>query len=260
MDSDRHEMEKLKELTVVFLLLGTLVGCAPATSADGGEWASGSSDSELPNGSLDQVPTLEPTFPNTDNQHVVAGKNFSFSSTTVKLTNANAKTWDGCNPAVRVNGGYVSDTKCGKGYFIPKYAEKLEGEFFRCAEEAALDGGYPRPQRVFINHIGTYVNRASRGSTTLSMHAYARGIDLAKIILIGSDGRRTSVGLNVRDYKGAAAKFYDSFRQCWKESMPSACKAGQREYRGSIGNPKSAMGGNNLHNTHIHLSFPFCAG
>ncbi len=188
------------------------------------------------------------------------GSFFSFSTETYKLANGPARSWDGCAASAVVRGGYNNDSKCSKGYFHPAFVDHLDDHFFPCIEKASLAANFPQPRGVFVRHLGTYVNRESRNSNALSMHAYARGFDMAKFNLFDSQGSLTAVPLTKADYKNATKKFYDSFRQCWKDSLPAKCKPGQREYNGSIGHANSALGGNSLHNGHIHLSFPFCAG
>lgn len=188
------------------------------------------------------------------------GTSFSVSREVYKLANGPAQKWDGCDQEALVTGGYDSDSQCGKGYFHPEFVEHLNANFFPCIEKASLAANFPQPSRVFIRHIGTYVNRNGRNSSTLSMHAYARAIDMAKLNLFDNQGQLFPISLTMRDYKGPTAKFYDTFRQCWKDSLPSACQPGKKEYKGSIGHPNSALGGNSLHTGHIHLSFPFCAG
>jgi len=185
---------------------------------------------------------------------------FSMSAETFKLANGPARKWDGCAASALVRGGYNSDTACSNGYFHPGFVKHLESHFFPCLEKASLAANFPQPRKVFVRHLGTYVNRDGRNSDTLSMHAYARGIDLAKLNLFDSQGNKIPVPLTKADYKGATKTFYNSFRQCWKDSLPSACRPGLREYKGSIGHANSALGGNSLHDKHIHLSFPFCAG
>lgn len=247
---------KVGKAFMASLTFSFIVGCAPSS---GGEWASGEPDA--PQG---ETPT-EPTEPNPPTEQEptpppIAGLYFSFLPGTHKLANGPGKIWDGCEQEAIVRGGYDSDTKCGNGTILPAYAEHLNKYFFGCVERGALAAGYRQPERVFIRHWGTYVNRNARGSTSLSMHAYARAIDIVKFIIYDRDGQATQVSTHVRDFKGNTAKFYNSFRQCWKDTMPSKCRPGQREYSGSIGIPGSALGGNSLHNDHIHLSFPMCAG
>ncbi|MFV3407990.1 hypothetical protein ACNH6C_05260 [Bdellovibrio bacteriovorus] len=179
-----------------------MVGCAGA-SGDG-EWASGNPDSAQ--GGV----TPEPEVPEVTTPPL-AGLYFSFKPGTQTLAYGLGKTWDGCDKEAIVRGGYDSDTKCGNGTVLPAYAEHLNKHFFGCVEKGSLAAGYSQPDRVFIRHWGTYVNRNARNSSSLSMHA-------------------------------------------------SKCRPGQREYSGSIGIPGSELGGNSLHNDHIHLSFPFCPG
>lgn len=189
------------------------------------------------------------------------GQDFSFSSSVAYLAHDKAVKWDGCSKSARVRGGYDSDSSCGKAYIhYPKFAQHLNKYFFTCIIDAAQAAGYGKPEHVFINHVGTYNDRDARGSNSLSMHAYARAIDLGYISLFDNLGKKIRFSTNVRDYKGANKKFYDEFRQCWKETMPKKCQSGGRESSGSIGIPSSALGGNSLHNDHIHLSFPPCAG
>ncbi|MNK01242.1 hypothetical protein D3C87_190370 [compost metagenome] len=232
-------------------------------SIEEGQWASGDPDSSQ-GGVAPEPPVVIPDPPETDigspNPPATTDVYFSFKSGTSQLAHGPGKVWDGCAKTAMVKGGYNSDTKCGNGTVLPKYAEHLNKHFFGCVETAAADANFKQPERIFIRHWGTYVDRDARGSTSLSMHAYARAIDIVKFILYDRTGAATQVSTHVRDFKGATAKFYNSFRQCWKETLPSACRPGQREYSGSIGIPGSALGGNSLHNDHIHLSFPFCAG
>jgi hypothetical protein len=232
-------------------------GCGFA-AADG-EWASGEPDNGSSSDDSDTGVTL-PDEPDIPSEPPIASLFLAFDPKIQQLANGPGMTWNGCHKDAIVRGGYDSDTQCGNGTVLPAYADHLNRHFFSCVETGAFDAGFTQPQRVFVRHWGTYVNRNARGSTSLSMHAYARAIDVVKFILLDRDGKATSVSTNVRDFKGATMKFYNSFRQCWKESMPAKCKPGQREYSGSIGIPGSALGGNSLHNDHIHLSFPFCAG
>lgn len=236
-------------LTTALLMFA--IGCA---DGGGGEWASG-----VP----DEVSQGQDSSGSNDNPNaapVIPGFNFSFNSGTKELAYGPGVTWNGCDPNAMVMGGYDSDTKCGNGTVYPGYAEHLDKNFFRCVEVASADANYRQPERVFIRHWGTYVDRNARNSSSLSMHAYARAIDIVKFILYDRMGGTTQVSTHVRDFKGSTAKFYNSFRQCWKDTLPSSCKPGQREYIGSIGISGSALGGNSLHDDHIHLSYPLCAG
>lgn len=190
----------------------------------------------------------------------VSTGNFVISDKVYRLANGPAQKWNGCAAKARVMGGFNSDTACGPGYFHPKFAAHLETNFFACTQAAASKAGLPVPEQIYLRNLGTYANRNGRGMSVLSMHAYARAIDIAKIILADGSGKLTHVNLHVNNYRGANAVFYDTLRSCWKATMPKACKPGLRESVGSIGHPKSVMGGNRLHDNHIHLSFPFCAG
>lgn len=246
------------KIKLLLLPLILVFGCAKSPENDALDLASNSTEqtAEEPAGlpdDLDRVLEVMHVKP------VMPGADFAASSEVIKLANGPAQTWDGCDLKAKVRGGYESDTKCGKGYFHPDFIEHLNNYFFPCVERAALTANFAQPSRVFIRHLGTYVNRNGRNSSTLSMHAYARAIDLAKLNLFDTQGTLTPVNLTQKDYKGASAKFYDSFRQCWKDTLPTRCTPDQREYKGSIGHPKSALGGNGLHTGHIHLSFPLCA-
>lgn len=260
----RNIFANKNKLSFQFLmaLVGAFVVAGCSGASGDGEWASGVPDSlqggvtpEPPSSEVPEEPDLvEPSTPPLSDLY------FSFKSGTQTLANGLGKTWDGCDKEAVVRGGYDSDTKCGNGTVLPAYAEHLNKHFFGCVEKGALAAGYSQPERVFIRHWGTYVNRNARNSSSLSMHAYARAIDIVKFIIYDQTGKATSVSTHVRDFKGATVKFYNAFRQCWKDTMPSSCRPGQREYSGSIGIPGSELGGNSLHNDHIHLSFPFCAG
>ena len=168
--------------------------------------------------------------------------------------------WDGCKEGYKSTGGYNSDTRCGRAFLHKKFSENLNDQFYKCVFQAADDAGYTKTQKVFINHLGSYNDRNARNSTRKSNHAYARALDIKNFNLVDDRGRVTKVSTLLRDYNGKQAKFYDEFRDCWRESMPTNCRAGKTEYKGSVGHTKSKLGGNSLHNDHIHLSFPLCAG
>lgn len=253
---------KIKGGLSILLISSALLGLGCAQASGDGEWASGEPD--------DTTQGTSPTIPDdgdtgsgsvtTPTEPPINGLYFSFKPGTTQLAYGPGKTWNGCDSAAIVRGGYDSDTKCGNGTIHPNYATHLNKHFFGCVETAALAANYPQPERVFIRHWGTYVNRNARNSSSLSMHAYARAIDIVKFLIYDRTGGVTSVSTHVRDFKGTTKTFYNAFRQCWKDTMPTKCRPGQREYAGSIGIPGSALGGNDLHNDHIHLSFPLCAG
>ncbi len=192
---------------------------------------------------------------------VVPLKNtFSMSSTLYSLAHGKANRWNGCEGSKSSQGGYNSDSRCGTAFFHPSFADNLNEAFFTCAREAAVEAGLPQPQRIFIRHLGSYNDRNARGSSRLSNHAYARALDIVNFNLYDHQGGHFKVSTYLRDYKGAQAVFYDTFRDCWADSIPSSCRAGNTEYLGSIGHRSSKLGGNSLHNDHLHLSYPLCAG
>jgi len=168
--------------------------------------------------------------------------------------------WAGCDNNQYAQGGYDSDTRCGKAFLLPAFRLHLEKHFQNCVLSAAREAGLSKPHSAFIRHIGTFNNRDARGSSRKSMHAFARALDLVNLNLFDSQGRKTLISTHVRDYDGATAQFYNSFRLCWAESMPSSCSPGQTEYLGSIGHTSSQLGGNSLHSDHLHISYPLCAG
>jgi hypothetical protein len=246
----------MKYLALLFMIF-IVMGCSKS-EFEVAQLASSDQDhvGEEPVGLPDDIPETPEVLHTTP---PADSGDFSFGKTTIKLANGPAQIWNGCDTSSSVVGGYNSDTVCGKGYFHPLFAEHLNKHFYQCVEQASQKANIPAPERVFIRHLGTYANRNGRGSSSLSMHAYARAIDIAQFNLYDRFGQVTKVSNEMQNYRGATAAFYDSFRECWKDSMPSACKPGQKEFNGSIGHPKSALGGNNLHTKHIHLSFPFCA-
>lgn len=185
---------------------------------------------------------------------------FAVDAGTTQLAHDVAKTWQGCASSALVKGGYQSDSKCGRAYLQPKFDSQLEKKFFLCAERGASKAGLARPNHVYVNHDGSYNDRDARNTTRLSMHAYARALDIAAFLLYDGADKVSRISTNVRNYKGVTKSFYDEFRQCWKEAMPASCSPGKTEWKGSIGIPSSALGGNSLHNDHIHLSYALCAG
>lgn len=185
---------------------------------------------------------------------------FYIEAQTFTLARGPSKRWDGCKSNYRSVGGYNSDTRCGKAFIEEKFSKNLNRIFYKCVFDAAKTAKYPAPQKVFINHLGSYNDRTARNSTRLSNHAYARALDIKNFNLVDAQGKNYIVSTLLRDYVGQQAVFYDTFRQCWKDSMPSTCRPGNTEFNGSIGHKSSKLGGNTLHNDHIHLSFPLCAG
>lgn len=202
-----------------------------------------------------EVPdSLNPTTPDTTQEPWVS---FKINPQVYTLAHGTAHFWEGCEVRQTIKGGYSSDTVCGRAYFHPRFAEELNKNFYKCVREAAATAKIATPDRVFIKHFGTYNDRNARGGSNLSMHAYARALDIVNFNLYDAKGTLTRISTHVRDYKGATALFYDKFRACWKTTMPTVCN-GKSEGIGSIGHPESALGGNTLHNDHIHLSLPLC--
>lgn len=192
---------------------------------------------------------------------VVSYKNtFSLDTQIFQLAHDKAVRWDGCVSTQMSRGGYNSDSTCSRAFFHPSLAKNLNEVFFICVRDAARASGLPEPQKVFVRHVGTYNDRNARNSTRLSHHAYARAWDIVNFNLYDQKGQLTRISTYLRDYSGAQAQFYDEFRDCWRESLPSSCRPGQTEYMGSVGHTSSKLGGNSLHNDHLHLAFPLCAG
>lgn len=177
-----------------------------------------------------------------------------------RLAHNSARRWNGCSHQRQTRGGYNSDSRCGRAFFHQLLADNLNEVFFICISDAARAGGYPQPVRAFIRHLGSYNDRNARGSGRLSNHAYARAWDIVNFNLVDSRGRNHRISTHINHYRGSQARFYDEFRDCWQESLPSSCRPGNTEFRGSIGHRSSKLGGNTLHNDHIHLSYPLCAG
>jgi hypothetical protein len=183
-----------------------------------------------------------------------------FDPTPIALAHGPGVTWVGCSNNAVVRGGYNSDTTCGRAFAHPRFATALAKNFYGCVNDAASLAGIKTPAKVFINHFGSYNDRNARGSSRLSNHAFARALDINNFNLFDVNGNRTQISTNVRNYSGITAKFYDRFRDCWKATLPRACGSSSEEGDGSIGIPRSKLGGNSLHNDHIHLSLPQCAG
>lgn len=187
-------------------------------------------------------------------------KSFSFTQNTY-LSHGPAKVWDGCDRDALVTGGKGSNSSCDQDYMHPRFAAHMEKHFFACVQDSAARAGMPRPARVHLNHAGCYQNRNVSGSSLTSLHAHARAIDIYNFNMYDSQGNLTRVSANISKYRGPNKTFYDAFRRCWRNSLPSRCRDGyQREGSGSIGIVGSEMGGNRAHNDHIHLTFPPCGG
>ena len=119
-----------------------------------------------------------------------AAKYFVMSPQVVKLAHGTAQFWEGCSSNGLVKGGYGSDTRCGNAYFHPTFSKQMQSRFYLCAERAAAKANVGRPSRIFMRHDGSYNNRNARNSKRLSMHAYARAIDIASFNLYDAPRRR----------------------------------------------------------------------
>ena len=250
----------MRSLTV-FAFVALLSACAPY---EGTSLVNNSVSGEEPLDIPVDDPVVdpgEPQPPEDPEPPFVPQTIFSIQSKLINLAHGKGQRWDGCDKDSFAQGGYLSNTKCGAGTFLPAYAKHLNEDFYQCIIDAAEAAGLNKPKYIFINHVGTYNNRTVAGSGTLSFHAYARAMDISSFNLIDDEGKRVNISTHINKFKGATIPFYNEFRQCWKESLASkGCKPGDREYKGSIGHTKSAMGGNSSHADHIHMSFPFCAG
>jgi hypothetical protein len=264
-DNKTTKQLALAVLTVLTLGLG---GCAK--SSDDGKWASEEipdpvesptdpTVTPMPTPTPPRVPNATPT-PTPTPGPGQDWPSFSMGTEIYQLAHGPGQTWLGCATKAYVKGGYDSNTVCGNSALHPAFAKQLNTYFMNCVDEGAKAAGLRVPERVFVRHWGSYANRNARNSTRLSLHAYARALDIQNFLLYDAAGTLVNISTHINDYAGTTAKFYDGFRQCWRETMPSSCGPGQTEYEGSIGHTKSAMGGNSLHYNHIHLSLPLCAG
>lgn len=252
---------------IITLLLLLCMGCSAQISAvdqlgKNNDFSDVEIDGDFSDPMDESPETTITTEENSDTViEVIDFKNsFFIEDRTFSLAHGSAKRWDGCRDNYVSQGGYNSNSKCGRAFLHSKFSNQLNEFFYRCISDAAKTAGYPQPQRMFIKHLGSYNDRNARNSSRLSNHAFARALDIATFNLYDSSGKLHRVSTLLRDYKGSQAKFYDEFRQCWSESMPSNCRPGNTEYLGSIGHRSSRLGGNTLHNDHIHLSLPQCAG
>lgn len=252
----------MRTLLLIFMTM-ILAACGPQggtmLTVEDLEQESGTDNDGLGEGEEEEevVVTPAPTPTPAPGQSKVS---FYLSSTQHRLAHDVAQFWEGCQAEQIVKGGYESDSVCSKAYVQPAFGRHLNRHFVSCVKTAAARAGFNEPARIFVRHWGSYNDRTARGSTRLSMHAYARAIDLVNINLYDAAGALKRVSTHVRDYTGANAVFYDEFRACWKATIPATCRSSDTESSGSIGFPSSKMGGNTLHNDHLHLSYPLCAG
>ncbi len=186
----------------------------------------------------------------------------SFSvSASFNHVNDRAVKWNGCSSNTLVKGGKGTNTGCDEDYLHPSMAAHMEKSFFKCAVRASADAGISRPARLHLNHAGTFSNRTVAGTEMMSLHALGRAIDINAFNLYDSNNKVTRISTNIRDYRGKTKAFYDSFRSCWRKSLPRSCQGRySREQEGSIGLPGSAEPNNGAHADHLHLTFPPCGG
>jgi hypothetical protein len=256
-------MDKLKYILLLLSLASVASHASPDSLKNLGskdDFSGVSISSEFESPEDDSKESLSPDEDQHQHETLRQTKTFFIEKRTFNLAHGPAKRWDGCKRGYKTRGGFNSDSRCGRGYFHPSVGKGLNRNFHKCSFDAARKAGYPSIEKIFINHLGTYNDRRARNSKRLSNHAYARAMDIKNFNLVDKRGRKHKVSTLLRDYKGKQAKFYDGFRQCWKDSLPSRCRPGQREYKGSVGHKASKLGGNTLHNDHIHLAFPTCAG
>jgi hypothetical protein len=176
--------------------------------------------------------------------------------------NDRALNWNGCSRNTLVTMSRGSDGGCSQDYVHPQMAQQMEKYFFKCTIEAAEDAGIPRPVKLHVNQAGVYQNRTIAGSNRMSLHALARAIDINAFILVDAEGNKTKISTHISQYnRGRTKSFYDSFRNCWKQSSRKTCPGGMsREDEGSIGHPKSERPHNWDHADHMHVSFSSCRG
>ncbi len=188
-----------------------------------------------------------------------AATTFNVEAREFKLAHNRALRWNGCSFGQEAMGG--PGNRCGFAFLQGDFHGNLNLAFGRCVRGASKTAGYPEPAKFFIQHLGTYSNRRIRNGRELSLHARARAMDIGRFHLFNEEGVRYAViSTYRRDYHGRQAVFYDEFRDCWRASLPGNCAFSRRgEYAGSIGHPASKLGGDSLHNDHLHLSFPLCA-
>lgn len=170
-----------------------------------------------------------------------------------------AKIWDGCAPDALIRGGLNSNptgTTCRQESMNARFAEHLDRFFLGCVKAAAREAGLAEPKSVFIAHMGCHVDRNKRGGNGKSEHAYARALDISGFRLTDASGRSVVMSAHQRDVSRSSANrvFYDSFRLCWRRTLPASCGSTS----GSIGIPGSTPGlyNNDLHRDHIHLELP----
>lgn len=188
-------------------------------------------------------------------------KNISILPGSRSLPHGPAVTWNGCDKNVRVQSG-LDLKNCSQWLLHPTMAKQMEGHLFRCASEAANKVGLRGAEKIYLTVSNTYRNTNVAGSNRISLHAYARAMDINKISYLDKNNKIIgSFSSHVRDFQNSTTNqiMYNKFRECWRQSLGSKCLSRySREHEGSIGIPGSDLGGNNAHLDHIHLSTPDC--
>lgn len=217
----------------------------PDDRASGGQRSPGSN--------IDNGPVEPPGPP-----YIFQGGRTISVSDSDRLYGENTNMWNGCDANSSVQGGFgasATSQNCGPAKLNSQLAHQIDRFLFACVKHAAGIARFPEPSGVFLSHLGSYNNRSKRGGGGLSEHAFARALDIAGFQLRIPGQKSIVVPANVGSYSGKNRAFYDSFRACWRDNLPRSCG------KGSIGIPRSELGGNNLHNDHIHLEYPRrCAG
>ena len=131
------------------LILIVMLGCGqyrsvytPGKSSETGletlpDQGPGSQDPAVPEPQepMDPVPVDPPPVVDT-------AEAFFIETGTFQLAHDEALRWDGCSEEQIIQGGYNSDTECGKAFFQPLFAQHLQEYFFRCVSDAAQAAGF----------------------------------------------------------------------------------------------------------------------
>lgn len=262
--------------TVPFQQSGFPAGSLPLASSNPSvsQPALGATNSELASGRVSRPSSVDPGSQSSSEAKMTLGQISSGHSAQGSTTDL--QEWDGCDANSQIQGGYGGGKGdgggdaggadqgkggCGKAMINPQFAAHMKKYFLKCVQQGAKDAGINGVQKVFINHMGVYVDRTTKAGS-VSQHAYGRAMDIGTIDLLGSGGNNLGkIDTNVGAYSGQNQQMYDGFLKCWQESMKEGQMCGGEGEAGGLGHEKSNHPLKNAdHNDHIHMSFAQCKG
>ena len=230
---------------------------------------------------------IPPPYPMTSHSMVVSGYSTVDTGKGARKRQTEVAMWDGCRGKVRGSRLIGKTPRCETFPLEKNFQKHLDRHLFACSKKALKQAGevlkkltngrrngFLVPDRMELVTFGTYSNRDIKGkSGKLSLHASARAIDIRGFRFFRDDIKDNNGNPKPLNFSMHLNKipsrpkllvnkaFYNGFRQCWKDALPSSC--GHR--CASVGSPYSGSKELQCHNDHnhedhLHIEYPHCVG